>query len=222
MRNRRIEASVEDERRGNPTPHPGAPKQQPEDQPEEAHEEHGEVMGRIHQVARRVLLDIRSRIRRRMVLVNVARRSLGSGTKVQGPEDPVTQKERAREEERQKDVPRTAESGAHHRDHSTVHHVLVLRGVLLALPLAPPSWGFSSSSRPCSTSSGGSCYRPASRARGWPLTGAKASGRGGVPPPYSPNRREKLSEKVSEWGFDHAFCQRGTAKQGLLPHFVRP
>jgi hypothetical protein len=32
----------------------------------------------------------------------------------------------------------------------------------------------------------------------------------------------KLSEKVSEWGFDHAFSQRGTAKQGLLPHFVRP
>ena len=57
-------------------------------------------MGRIHQVARRVLLGIRSRIRRRMVLVNVARRSLGRGTKVQGPEDPVTQKERAREEER--------------------------------------------------------------------------------------------------------------------------
>ncbi len=126
---------MEDERRGNPTPHPGAPKQQPEDQPEEAHEEHGEVMGRIHQVARRVLLGIRSRIRRRMVLVNVARRSLGRGTKVQGPEDPVTQKERAREEERQKDFPITAETGAHHRDHSTVHHVLVLRGVLLALPL---------------------------------------------------------------------------------------
>jgi hypothetical protein len=174
-------------------------------------------MGRIHQVARRVLLDIRSRIRRRMVLVNVARRSLGRGTKVQGPEDPVTQKERAREEERQKDVPRTAESGAHHRDHSTVHHVLVLRGVLLALPLAPPSWGFSSSSRPCSTSSGGSCYRPASRARGRPLTGANGSGRGGVPPPYSPNRREKLSEKVSEWGFDHAFANAERLNRVFCP-----
>ena len=70
-----------------------------------------------------------------MVLVNVACSSLGRVTKVQGPEDPVTQKERARKEERQKDFPRTAEAGARHRDHSTVHHVLVLRGVLLALPL---------------------------------------------------------------------------------------
>ena len=57
-------------------------------------------MGNIHQVARRVLLGTRSRIRRSMVLVNVARRSLGRGTKVQSPEDPVAQEERAHEKER--------------------------------------------------------------------------------------------------------------------------
>jgi hypothetical protein len=60
--------------------------------------------------------------------MNVACSSLGRVTKVQNPEDPVTQKERARKEERQKDFPRTAEAGARHREYSTVHHVLVLRG----------------------------------------------------------------------------------------------
>ena len=69
------------------------------------------------------------------MLVEVACRSLGIGTKVYSPEDPVAQKERTREEERQKNVPGTAEAGARHREYSTVHHVLVLRGVLLALLL---------------------------------------------------------------------------------------
>jgi hypothetical protein len=36
-----------------------------------------------------------------MVLVTVARSSLGRGTKVQSPEDSVAQKERAREKERE-------------------------------------------------------------------------------------------------------------------------
>jgi hypothetical protein len=35
-----------------------------------------------------------------MVLVTVACRSVGRGTKVQNPEDPVAQKERAHEKER--------------------------------------------------------------------------------------------------------------------------
>lgn len=60
------------------------------------------------------LLDTRSRIRRRMVLVTVACRSLGIGTKVHSPEDPVAQKERTREEERQKNVPGTVETYARH------------------------------------------------------------------------------------------------------------
>jgi hypothetical protein len=57
-------------------------------------------MGHIHQVAHRVLVVNRSRIRRRMVLVTVACRSRVRGTKVQGSEDPVAQKERAHEKER--------------------------------------------------------------------------------------------------------------------------
>jgi hypothetical protein len=57
-------------------------------------------MGRIHQVAHRVLVVNRSRIRRRMVFVTVACRSRGRGTKVQSPEDPVAQKERTHEKER--------------------------------------------------------------------------------------------------------------------------
>jgi hypothetical protein len=57
-------------------------------------------MGRIHQVAHCVLVVNRSSIRRRMVLVTVACRSVGRGTKVQNPEDPVAQKERAHEKER--------------------------------------------------------------------------------------------------------------------------
>jgi hypothetical protein len=56
-------------------------------------------MGRIHQVARRMFLGTRSRISRRMVLVTVARRSLGRGTKVQSSEDPVAQKDRTHEKE---------------------------------------------------------------------------------------------------------------------------
>jgi len=57
-------------------------------------------MGRIHQVAHCVLVVNHSCIRRRMVLVTVACRSVGRGTKVQNPEDPVAQKERAHEKER--------------------------------------------------------------------------------------------------------------------------
>ena len=47
-----------------------------------------------------LLLDTRSRIRRRMVLVTMACRSRGRGTKVQSPEDPVAQQECAHEKER--------------------------------------------------------------------------------------------------------------------------
>ena len=58
-------------------------------------------MGHIHQVAHcMLLLDTRSRIRRRMVLVTMACRSRGRGTKVQSPEDPVAQQECAHEKER--------------------------------------------------------------------------------------------------------------------------
>ena len=55
----------------------------------------------IHQVARRMLLDTRSRIRRRVMLVTVACGGVGSGAKVHDPEDPVAQKERAHEKERE-------------------------------------------------------------------------------------------------------------------------
>lgn len=65
-----------------------------------------------------------------MVLVQVACGYLGRGTKVHSPEDPVAQKERAREEERQKNVPGTAETGARHREYSTGHHALVPRASL--------------------------------------------------------------------------------------------
>jgi hypothetical protein len=100
MKNRWAEASIEDEGRDNPAPHPSALQQQPEHQPEEGREEHSEVMCDIHQVAHRVLLVTRSRLRRRVMLVTVACRSVGSGAKVQGPEEPVAQKERAHKKER--------------------------------------------------------------------------------------------------------------------------
>jgi hypothetical protein len=48
-----------------------------------------------------MLLDPRPRIRRRVMLVTVACGGVGSGAKVQNPEDPVAQKECTREEERQ-------------------------------------------------------------------------------------------------------------------------
>jgi hypothetical protein len=48
-----------------------------------------------------MLLDTRSRIRRRVMLVTVACGGVGSGAKVQGPEDPVAQKESAYEKERE-------------------------------------------------------------------------------------------------------------------------
>ena len=48
-----------------------------------------------------MLVDTRSRIRRRVMLVPVACGGVGRGTKVQGPEDPVAQKERAHEKERE-------------------------------------------------------------------------------------------------------------------------
>jgi hypothetical protein len=72
-----------------------------------------------------VLLGTRSRIRRRMVLVHVACRSLGIGTKVQSPEDPVAQKESAHEKERHKATPGTVEADTRHRDHSTVQYPMV-------------------------------------------------------------------------------------------------
>ena len=48
-----------------------------------------------------MLLDTRSRIRTRVMLVTVACGGVGSGAKVHGPEDPVAQKERAHEKERE-------------------------------------------------------------------------------------------------------------------------
>jgi hypothetical protein len=55
----------------------------------------------VHQVTRHMLLDTRSRIRRRVMLVTVACGGVGSGAKVHDPEDPVAQKERAHEKERE-------------------------------------------------------------------------------------------------------------------------
>ena len=53
--------------------------------------------------------------------MHVACRSMGIGTKVHSPEDPVAQKERTREEERQKNVPGTAEASVRHRGYSIGH-----------------------------------------------------------------------------------------------------
>lgn len=47
-----------------------------------------------------ILLDTRSRTRRRVMLVHVACGGVHRGTKVQSPEDPVAQKECAHEQER--------------------------------------------------------------------------------------------------------------------------
>jgi hypothetical protein len=58
-------------------------------------------MCNIHQMAHHMLLDTRSRIRRRVMLVTVACGGVGSGAKVQGPEDPVAQKESTYEKERE-------------------------------------------------------------------------------------------------------------------------
>ena len=83
-----------------------------------------------------LLLDTRPRIRRSMVLVCVACRSLRRITKVCSAEDAMAQKECACEEERQKNVPETAEAGVRHRGYSTGHHVLVLRASIRRGPSA--------------------------------------------------------------------------------------
>ena len=83
-----------------------------------------------------MLLDTRSRIRMRGMLVHVACGGVGSGAKVQSPEDPMAQKERTYEQERHEAIPRAVEADARHPDHSTVQCALVSRGVLHVALLA--------------------------------------------------------------------------------------
>ncbi len=110
-------AVSDDQGRGNTNPRAGALEQQPENQPEEGRKQHGEVVG--HRMTHRMLMSGHPLLYGRRVLMVLVHGNRKSGAKVQSPEDPVAQEERAHEKERQKRALGSAEAGARHRAHST-------------------------------------------------------------------------------------------------------